>query len=103
MLNLCNNIKIFCRELVDAECSRIAYQFVCHVLQPPCLPASSHDIDATLVKPCRDFCLDFWAGCGARLPKRFKELLDCSQFPEYSTIGDTCVSKPGLRELSGFI
>lgn len=80
---------------MDAECYRLAYQFVCHVLQPPCQSASEYGLAATIVRPCRDFCLDFHAGCGARLPQRFQEALDCSKFPEFSMIGEECVPKPG--------
>ncbi|XP_046680550.1 atrial natriuretic peptide-converting enzyme isoform X1 [Homalodisca vitripennis] len=86
------------RELVDAECYRLAYQFVCHVLQPPCEPPSVSGRPATVVRPCRDFCLDFWSGCGARLPLRFQDALDCSRFLEYSTIGEACIPKPGCKE-----
>ncbi|XP_054268475.1 atrial natriuretic peptide-converting enzyme isoform X2 [Macrosteles quadrilineatus] len=95
------------RELVDAECYRLAYQFVCHVLQPPCLPAEERGRPAAMIRPCRDFCLDFWSGCGQRLPLRFQDALDCSKFPSFSTVGEMCISKPGcresleLRELSG--
>ncbi|KAG8296553.1 hypothetical protein J6590_054369 [Homalodisca vitripennis] len=91
----CLNITL---ELVDAECYRLAYQFVCHVLQPPCEPPSVSGRPATVVRPCRDFCLDFWSGCGARLPLRFQDALDCSRFLEYSTIGEACIPKPGCKE-----
>ena len=68
------------RELVDAECYRHAYKFVCQILQPSC----QKDGDKfDMVLPCRSFCKDFMAGCGSRLPSRFKDLLDCKNFPEY--------------------
>lgn len=95
------------RELVDAECYRLAFQFVCHVLQPPCHPPSesSRSAEAAIIRPCQDFCLDFWAGCGPRLPLRFQEVLECSRFPEVSTVGEACVPKPGniLEEVKSAI
>ncbi|XP_076678989.1 atrial natriuretic peptide-converting enzyme isoform X1 [Andrena cerasifolii] len=79
------------RELVDAECYRLAYDFVCQVLQPACVPGQPEDL---LQLPCRSFCREFWNGCGSRLPDRIKRLLDCSNFPEYADQGG-CRAKPG--------
>lgn len=81
------------RELVDAECYRLAYDFVCQVLQPACVPGQPEDL---LQLPCRSFCREFWNGCGSRLPDRIKRLLDCSNFPEYADQGG-CRAKPGER------
>ncbi|XP_014244352.1 atrial natriuretic peptide-converting enzyme isoform X2 [Cimex lectularius] len=75
------------RELVDSECYRLAQQFICHLLQPPC--------SQELVLPCRRFCKEFWSGCGARLSPELQKLLNCSNFPEYSAERTACLSKPG--------
>ncbi|KAF7990432.1 hypothetical protein HCN44_000237 [Aphidius gifuensis] len=84
------------RELVDAECYRLAYDFICQVLQPTCLPGK---FEATMQLPCRSFCREFWSGCGNRLPERIKSALDCTNFPEYADQG-SCRPKPGcVRDL----
>lgn len=79
------------RELVDAECYRHAYEFVCEILQPACKNARPED---EMVLPCRSFCRDFVAGCGSRLLPKFKDVLDCGRFPEYGETG-SCLTKPG--------
>lgn len=79
------------RELVDAECYRHAYDFICQILQPSCTKGASTD---EMVLPCRNFCRDFMSGCGNRLSESIKEMLDCSKFPEYN-----CVAKPGKNLL----
>ncbi|KAL1140532.1 hypothetical protein AAG570_000462 [Ranatra chinensis] len=84
-----NDIIAF-RELIDAECYRLAYDFVCQILQPPC--------SSELVLPCRSFCREFWAGCGQRLPPRLQKMLNCTNFPEYSAEGPACVPKPGCGD-----
>lgn len=86
-----NSVFLISRELVDAECYRLAYDFVCQLLQPACIPGKHED---RLELPCRNFCREFWAGCGSRLPDRIREALDCSHFPEYSGPG-SCRPKPG--------
>lgn len=78
------------RELVDAECHRMAYEFVCQVLQSPCKKGDGQD---EMILPCRSFCRDFMSGCGSRLQPRFKELMDCSKFPEFGEDGH-CLTKP---------
>ncbi|XP_043270297.1 atrial natriuretic peptide-converting enzyme-like [Venturia canescens] len=84
------------RELVDAECYRLAYDFICQVLQPACVPGHA---EAALHLPCRSFCREFWAGCGNRLPDKIKSAIDCSNFPEYADHG-SCRPKPGcVRDL----
>lgn len=83
---------LFNRELVDAECYRLAYDFVCQVLQPACVEGTP---EATIKLPCRSFCREFWSGCGNRLPDRIKNALDCSNFPEYADEG-SCKPKPGM-------
>ncbi|KAJ1532192.1 hypothetical protein ONE63_000813 [Megalurothrips usitatus] len=95
------------RELVDAECYRLAFEFVCQALQPECIlrarggkakgPAKGTALTAAdedlMVPPCRSFCRDFMAGCGSRVPSRFREALQCSRFPEYSGPG-SCADRP---------
>ncbi|XP_014225534.1 atrial natriuretic peptide-converting enzyme [Trichogramma pretiosum] len=80
------------RELVDAECYERAYDFICQLLQPACVESPFGE-DA-LRPPCRDFCREFWAGCGSRLPERLRQALDCSNFPEHSDEA-SCLPKPG--------
>ncbi|KMQ95306.1 atrial natriuretic peptide-converting enzyme [Lasius niger] len=79
------------RELVDAECYPLAYDFICQVLQPACQLSHPEDV---LQLPCRSFCREFWNGCGSRLPEKIKRALDCSNFPEYIGPG-SCRPKPG--------
>uniref|UniRef100_A0A6P7FDN8 Atrial natriuretic peptide-converting enzyme n=1 Tax=Diabrotica virgifera virgifera TaxID=50390 RepID=A0A6P7FDN8_DIAVI len=81
------------RELVDAECYRHAYDFICQILQPSCKKGTTED---EMILPCRSFCRDFMTGCGNRLQGKIKEFMDCARFPEF---GDgTCFSKPGCVE-----
>lgn len=86
------------RELVDAECYRQAYDFVCQVLQPSCIRSKPEDIS---ILPCRSFCRDFMSGCGSRLLPKLKEHLDCNRFPEFSGMG-LCKPKPGKNFNSVF-
>ncbi|XP_035790165.1 uncharacterized protein LOC118465757 isoform X2 [Anopheles albimanus] len=80
------------RELVDAECFRQAFDFVCRLLQPPCEHRSVEEpVPGTV---CRQYCQAFWAGCGERLPERIRRYLDCERFPESTGI-QSCHSKPG--------
>ncbi|XP_043071703.1 uncharacterized protein LOC6564668 [Drosophila grimshawi] len=80
------------RELVDGECFREAYDFVCRLLQPPC---KTHGIgrEPTPGAICREYCEAFMAGCGGRLPARFRQHFDCERFPE-STGTQSCQEKP---------
>ncbi|CAG9761004.1 unnamed protein product [Ceutorhynchus assimilis] len=82
------------RELVDGECYRHAYDFICQLLQPGC---KKGDYEDEVILPCRSFCREFMAGCGSRLTEKFKGLIDCNKFPEFSS-GETCYSKPGCVE-----
>jgi hypothetical protein len=82
------------RELVDAECYRLAYEFVCQLLQPSCTAHLPGEAEDRMVLPCQSFCREFHAGCGNRLPDRFKDALDCRYFPEFTGPG-SCNSKPG--------
>uniref|UniRef100_T1H9A8 Uncharacterized protein n=1 Tax=Rhodnius prolixus TaxID=13249 RepID=T1H9A8_RHOPR len=86
MEQVMDNVIIF-RELVDSECYRLAQEFVCQLLQPPC--------SQNLILPCRSFCNEFWEGCGSRLPANLQDYFNCSQFPEYSAEGPPCLPKPG--------
>lgn len=81
---------IMFREIVDSECYRLAYEFVCELLQPPC--------SETLILPCKNFCQEFWQSCGARLPPRLHHVLNCTFFPEYSVEGTPCLPKPGCSD-----
>ncbi|KAL7745360.1 hypothetical protein ACLKA6_015377 [Drosophila palustris] len=80
------------RELVDGECFREAYDFICRLLQPPC---ETHGIseEPTPGAICREYCEAFMAGCGGRLPARFRQHFDCERFPE-STGTQSCQQKP---------
>lgn len=78
------------RDLVDAECFRLAYDFVCHVLQPACRKGKRED---EMLLPCRSYCRDFMTGCGSRLTPRLKEGLDCNRFPEFGS-DSSCIPKP---------
>lgn len=80
------------REMVDAECFRQAFDFVCRLLQPPCIKHEPLEPMAGTI--CREYCQSFWAGCGSRLPERFKKYFDCERFPE-STGSHSCHSRPG--------
>ncbi|XP_066247689.1 atrial natriuretic peptide-converting enzyme [Euwallacea similis] len=82
------------RELVDAECYRHAYEFVCQLLQPGCQKGDSED---EIILPCRSICREFFAGCGGRLTEKVKSLIDCSKFPEFSS-GRKCFDKRGCVE-----
>ncbi|XP_025837341.1 atrial natriuretic peptide-converting enzyme, partial [Agrilus planipennis] len=78
------------RELVDAECYRSAFEFICQTLQPPCKKGEDED---EMVLPCRSFCREFLSGCGDRLLPKYKNSLDCSRFPEFQGKG-SCITKP---------
>ncbi|XP_065171253.1 atrial natriuretic peptide-converting enzyme-like [Atheta coriaria] len=79
------------RELVDGECYRLAYDFICNVLQPRCARGPESD---EMLLPCRSYCRDFMTGCGGRLTSKIKEALDCNKFPEFHGDG-SCIPKPG--------
>lgn len=92
------------RELVDAECYRHAYDFLCQVLQPRCRSRNDGDKmkneeerEDEMILPCRSFCRDFMAGCGGRLPEKYRDYLDCTKFPEFAGKG-SCITKPGCIE-----
>ncbi|XP_058443626.1 uncharacterized protein LOC131425618 isoform X1 [Malaya genurostris] len=80
------------RELVDAECFRQAFDFICRLLQPPCEYRRIEE--PTPGRVCRQYCQAFWSGCGDRLPERFKKFLDCERFPETTSI-QSCYNRPG--------
>ncbi|XP_049952407.1 atrial natriuretic peptide-converting enzyme [Schistocerca serialis cubense] len=88
-----DNIIVF-RELIDAECHRLAYDFVCQVLQPACVVRNLAYEEDKMILPCRNFCQDFWAGCGGRLSSFLQDALDCKMFPEFTGLG-SCNLKPG--------
>lgn len=80
------------RELVDAECYRQAFDFVCRLLQPPC--AEHAPLEAQAQPLCREYCQEFWQGCGARVPERFRRYFDCERYPE-SVGAHSCQGRPG--------
>lgn len=80
------------RELVDAECFRQAFDFVCRLLQPQCI--AHEPLEPSAAPICRKYCQAFWQGCGSRLPERFKKYFDCERYPE-STGAQSCHSRPG--------
>lgn len=81
------------RELVDAECYGLAYEFVCQLLQPTCKKTPYGN---EMILPCRSFCRDFMSGCGSRLSEKFKNVLDCGKFPEFESF---CITKPSNNTL----
>lgn len=87
------------RELVDAECFRQAFDFVCRLLQPPCIDRPP--IDPVPQPICREYCQAFWQGCGDRVPLRFRKFLDCERFPESNGV-QSCQHTPGcVSDLQG--
>lgn len=84
------------REIVDGECYKLAYEFVCLVLQPPCQKEENEEEDS-MIMPCRSYCNEFLKNCGNRISQRFQNYLDCSKFSEFSGTG-ICVPKPGCLE-----
>uniref|UniRef100_A0A1I8Q2R9 Atrial natriuretic peptide-converting enzyme n=1 Tax=Stomoxys calcitrans TaxID=35570 RepID=A0A1I8Q2R9_STOCA len=79
------------RELVDAECFREAFDFVCRLMQPPCEGQTNLEPSPGIM--CREYCEQFMKGCGNRLPKRFQKYFDCEKFPESTGI-QSCHQKP---------
>ncbi|XP_050533482.1 atrial natriuretic peptide-converting enzyme [Daktulosphaira vitifoliae] len=82
------------RDLVDAECYQRTLDLVCQLLQPAC-QSNENSMQDEMLLPCRHSCRLFMSGCGYRVPLKLLEGFDCSKFPEYSSIGSTCASKPG--------
>ena len=88
---------ILFREVVDSECFLQSYDFLCHLLQPPCELSLDTQINEIGVKPrflCRDYCELFAAGCLSRLPQSWKPYFDCERFPEQTSI-QSCRNRPG--------
>ncbi|XP_065365129.1 uncharacterized protein LOC135958180 [Calliphora vicina] len=79
------------RELVDGECFREAFDFVCRLMQPPC--ETHANLEPTAGPICREYCEQFMKGCGSRLPIRFQKYFDCERFPEATGI-QSCRQKP---------
>lgn len=86
---------IMFREIVDSECSRQAYDFVCRMLQPPSLFCDSNEPSVGMI--CRDYCQSFHKECGNRIPERYKTYFDCERFPE-SIGAQSCHSTPNCAE-----
>lgn len=83
------------REMVDAECFREAFDFVCRLLQPPC--ETNGPLEPTPGVMCREYCQIFMKGCGNRVLHKFKKYFDCETFPE-STGMQSCHQKPRCSE-----
>lgn len=83
------------REIVDSECYRQAYDFVCRLLQPPCKYREPFEPELSPI--CRDYCLDFHKACGNRISNHFRTFFDCERFPE-STGSQSCHVKPNCIE-----
>lgn len=84
------------REIVDSECFLQAYDFLCHLLQPPCELSLDIKQNTVQVRPrlvCRDFCRSFAEGCLSRIPQKFKPYFDCERFPEQSSM-QSCHHQP---------
>lgn len=77
------------REVVDSECFLQAYDFLCHLLQPPCELALDAKQNQVRFKPrflCRSYCQSFVEGCLNRIPQKFRPYFDCERYPEQSSI-----------------
>lgn len=83
------------REIVDSECFRQAYDFVCRMLQPPCHYRES--LEPAMGSICRQYCTEFHKECGNRIPNRYKSFFDCDRFPE-STGAQSCHARPNCVE-----
>lgn len=83
------------REIVDSECYRQAYDFVCRLLQPPC--RYRDPFEPEIYPICREYCQDFYKACGNRITQQFKGFFDCERFPE-STSAQSCHPKPNCVE-----
>lgn len=83
------------REIVDSECYRQAYDFVCRLLQPPC--KYRDPFEPAVGSICREYCQDFYKSCGSRISNHFKSFFDCERFPE-STGMQSCRFKPNCVE-----
>jgi Fz domain/Low-density lipoprotein receptor domain class A len=84
------------REVVDSECFLQSYDFLCHLLQPPCELSLDMKHNEIRVKPrflCRDYCQAFADGCLSRIPKRFKAYFDCERYPEQTSM-QSCRHRP---------
>lgn len=85
------------REVVDSECFLQAYDFLCHLLQPPCELSLDMKHNEIRIKPrflCRSYCEDFAEGCFSRIPQKFRPYFDCERyFPEQSSI-QSCRHRP---------
>lgn len=84
------------REIVDSECFLQAYDFLCHLLQPPCELSLDIKHNEIRVKPrfiCRSYCQAFADGCLSRIPIRFRPYFDCERYPEQSSM-QSCRHRP---------
>lgn len=84
------------REVVDSECFLQAFDFLCHLLQPPCeltLEPKSNDIRVRPRLLCRSYCQAFVDGCLSRIPQKFRPYFDCERYPEQTSM-QSCRHQP---------
>lgn len=84
------------REVVDSECFLQAFDFLCHLLQPPCELALEPKSNEIRVRPrllCRSYCHAFNDGCFNRIPPKFRPFFDCERYPEQSSM-QSCRHQP---------
>ena len=84
------------REVVDSECFLQAFDFLCHLLQPPCELALEPKSNEIRVRPrllCRSYCQTFNEQCLSRIPQKFRTFFDCERFPEQSSM-QSCHHQP---------
>lgn len=84
------------REVVDSECFLQAYDFLCHLLQPPCELNLEPKSNQIFVRPrllCRSYCEAFADGCLSRIPQKFRPYFDCERYPEQTSM-QSCRHQP---------
>lgn len=84
------------RELVDSECFLQAYDYLCHLLQPPCDLHLDKHLNEIKIRPrflCRSYCQAFVDGCFNRIPQKFKPFFDCEKYPEQMGM-QSCHNQP---------
>lgn len=77
------------REVVDSECFLQAFDFLCHLLQPPCELTLESKTNEIRVRPrllCRSYCQAFTDGCLNRIPQKFRSYFDCERYPEQTSM-----------------
>ena len=83
------------RGVVASQCYPFAAHFLCSwgvACSKGGGDSSSSEDTKEITMPCRDYCDEFMANCGQRLPKSIKEKIRCGGDWNGS---DSCVPKPG--------